>query len=128
MLWDHPPAPDPSAGEMPKVASPRRHFLWHATDDRSRRWRQRLGDTPPAAHWDPAAEASDEQIARELLAVSPAAVEVDITPADIANQGYRVVKVVAPGVPFLQFGTLGAPRQHLRRLGLEPRDDIHPFA
>jgi hypothetical protein len=91
-------------------------------------WRQRLGDTPPAAHWDPAAEASDEQIARELLAASPAAVEVDITPADVASHGYRVVKVVAPGVPFLQFGTLGAPRQHLRRLGLEPRDDIHPFA
>jgi len=128
MLWDHPPAPEPSAGEMPKVASPRRHFLWHATDDRSRVWRQRLGETPPAARWDPAAEASDEQITRELLAASPAAVEVDIAPADVASQGYRVVKVVAPGVPFLQFGTLGAPRRHLRRLGLEPCDDIHPFA
>jgi len=128
MLWDHPPAPEPSAGKMPKVASPRRHFLWHATDDRSRLWRQRLGDTPPAAHSDPAADASDEQIARELLAASPAAVEVDIAPADVASHGYRVVKVVAPGIPFLQFGTLGAPRRHLRRLGLEPRDDIHPFA
>ena len=128
MLWDHPPAPEPSAGEMPKVASPRRHFLWHATDDRSKMWRQRLGDTPPAAHSDPAADASDEQIARELLAASPAAVEVDIAPADVASHGYRVVKVVAPGIPFLQFGTLGASRRHLRRLGLEPRDDIHPFA
>jgi thiazole/oxazole-forming peptide maturase SagD family component len=128
MLWDHPPAPEPSAGEMPKVASPRRHFLWHATDDRSRMWRQQLGETPPAAHWDPAAEAGDEQIVRELLAASPAAVEVDLTPADVASQGYRVVKIAAPGIPFLQFGSLGAPRRHLRRFGLEPGDDIHPFA
>jgi hypothetical protein len=128
MLWDHPPAPDPSAGEMLKVASPRRHFLWHATPDRSRRWRQRLAETPSAAHWEATAGATDEQIVRELLAASPAAVEVDLAPADVASQGYRVVKIVAPGVPFLQFGTLGASHRHLRRFGLPPCDDIHPFA
>jgi thiazole/oxazole-forming peptide maturase SagD family component len=128
MLWDHPPAPETAASEMPKVSSPRRHFLWNATSDRSRMWRQRLDETPPAAHWDPTAEAGDEQIARELLAASPAAVEVDLAPADVASQGYRVVKIAAPGIPFVQFGRLGAPHRHLRRFGVEPRDDIHPFA
>jgi thiazole/oxazole-forming peptide maturase SagD family component len=128
MLWDHPPAAEPAPGPMPKVASPRRHFLWHATADRSRAWRQQLDETPPAPPWHAAAEATDVQIDREILAASPGAVEVDLTPADVAGQGYRVVRVAAPGIPFLGFGTLGAPRRHVGRLGLAPRDDIHPFA
>ena len=52
---------------------------------------------------------------------------MEITTPDVASQGYRVVKLAAPGIPFLQFGTLGAPRRHLRRFGLDPRDDVHPF-
>jgi hypothetical protein len=41
----------------------------------------------------------------------------------------RTLCAVAAAEAFdLAAGALGAPRRHLRRLGLEPRDDIHPFA
>lgn len=114
MLWDHPPSPDPAAGDMPKVASPRRHFLWHATPERGRMWRECLAAIPTVTPPDAKGPATDEQIVREILAASPDVVEVDLAPADVAAQGYRVVKVVAPGIPSLQFGTLGTPHGHVR--------------
>jgi thiazole/oxazole-forming peptide maturase SagD family component len=128
LQWDHPPREAPPDSVLPPVAAPRQHFLVHANPVGRERWLRAVAQAPEATHADALAECTAAQVVRELLAIAPLAVEVDATPPDVAAQGYTVHKVVAPGVPFLQFGRLGSARRTLTALGLQPREDIHPYA
>lgn len=125
--WDHPPRATASDAELPMVASPRQHFLLHANPARQQDWLAAMGETPWAERVDAFIECSDAQVTRELLGFAPDAAEVDAASPDVAAQHYAVRKVVAPCIPFLQFGRLGAARRTLAALGLQPRDEIHPY-
>jgi hypothetical protein len=128
LQWDHPPRETAPDTVMPAVASPRQHFLVHACPAGRKRWLDAMDDTPWVEDVEVLGDCSDAQIARELLSIAPDAAEVDAASPDVAAQQYTVVKVVAPGVPFLQFGRLGAARRSLAAHGLQPREDVHPFA
>lgn len=128
MLFDQPPASADEPGALAKVSAPRHHLLWHATAAQSEAWRRVLAGAPRALAIDPDRTCTDTMVLAELLAVAPDAIEVELTPPDIAACGFHVVKTCAPGVPFLSFGSLGAPARHLARHGLVPRDGVHPFA
>ncbi|MBL8111384.1 MAG: YcaO-like family protein [Acidobacteria bacterium] len=132
LLWQwmvsHEPGSPP--GEMPPVlARPDAHTGYWATEERSRELMAELG-TELAAHgaFAPATEeVTEADLVSEVLALAPDAVSVVLGPPDCAACGFEIVRIVAPGLPLLSFGSVGTPRLHAARLGLPARSGIHPF-
>lgn len=128
LLWDHAPRGTMPADVLPLVATPKDHLLHHASAGAQHHWLQAVSDRPWARDFGNDGDADDGRLRAEVLAAAPMATEVELASPDVAAQGYHVVKVVAPGVPFLQFGRIGAPGRHLAVAGWAPRGEIHPFA
>lgn len=63
----------------------------------------------------------------QFMALCPRAVEVVLTPPDCRLCGLEVLKVVAPGLPTLSFGSAGAPARHLAAYGIPRARRPHPF-
>lgn len=132
LLWQwmvsHEPGSPP--GEMPPVlARPDAHTGYWATEERSPELMAELR-TELAGHgaFAPATEeVTETDLVNEVLALAPDAVSVVLGPPDCAACGFEIVRIVAPGLPLLSFGSVGTPRLHAARLGLPARSGIHPF-
>lgn len=70
---------------------------------------------------------SAHDVSRQVTALCPHAVEVDLTSVDCRMCGFHVVKVVTPGLPTLAFGTAGTPALHLAAYGIPRARSLHPF-
>ncbi|MBK9967921.1 MAG: YcaO-like family protein [Holophagales bacterium] len=114
-------------GETPSLlARPDAHTNYFATRTRARELVQELAPDLPVSR----PEAPGVPVAAlesELLSLAPDSVAVVLTPPDCAACGFEVVRIVAPGLPLLSFGSVGTPRLHAARQGLPESRDIHPF-
>ncbi len=128
LLWQwmarHEPASQPGA-PPPSLARPDAHTGYWATEERSRELRAEL--TADGAFASASGEVTEAELVGEVLALAPDAVSVVLGPPDCAACGFEIVRIVAPGLPLLSFGSVGTPRLHAARLGLPERSGIHPF-
>jgi hypothetical protein len=107
------------------LARPDAHTGYWATEERSRELRAELA--ADGAFASAGGEVTEAELVGEVLALAPDAVSVVLGPPDCAACGFEIVRVVAPGLPLLSFGSVGTPRLHAARLGLPERSGIHPF-
>jgi YcaO-like family. len=116
----------PSPRTLAPVAPVQQHMLLWATRQRSRLLIETLAADRPVRlpQLDRVRAAA---VNRELLALCPHAVEVVLTPPDCRLCGMEVLKVVAPGLPTLSFGSVGAPARHLSAYGIRRARKLHPF-
>jgi ribosomal protein S12 methylthiotransferase accessory factor YcaO len=114
-------------GETPApLARPDAHTNYYATPERARELARELAPDMPNSS-PAAAGVSEAALEAELVALAPDSVAVVITPPDCAACGFEVVRIVAPGLPLLSFGSVGTPRLHVARMGLPDSQEIHPF-
>ncbi|MCX6625234.1 MAG: YcaO-like family protein, partial [Acidobacteria bacterium] len=116
----------PAPRTLPPVAPAQQHMLLWATRRRSRSLIESLSADRPVSQ--PSTDqVQAEDVVRELIALCPDAVEVVLTPPDCRLCGMQVLKVVAPGLPTLSFGSAGAPARHLAAHGIRRTRKLHPF-